>query len=79
MNKTSAVPLALGAACAALLCLPRLRRPDQISYDDLQRQLRQIHDDLFIQRQMSIRSRLILNDAHRLIHGVTKTLGKQPS
>ena len=79
MNKATAVPLALGAACAALLCLARLRRPDAISHDDLQRQLRQIHDDLFIQRRISVRSRQVLNDAHRLIHGVTKALEKQPS
>lgn len=79
MNKATAVPLALGAACAAPLCLARQRRPDRISHADLQRQLRQIHDDLFLQRRLSVRTKQVLNDAHRLIHGVTKALEKQPS
>lgn len=79
MNKACAVPLALGAACAALLCLARQRRPDAISNADLRRQLRQIHDDLFLQRRLSVRTQQVLNDAHKLIHGVTKTLEKQPS
>jgi hypothetical protein len=79
LNKASAVPLALGTACVALLCLARLCRPDRVSHADLQRQLSQIHQDLFIQRRFSVRSRRVLNDAHRLIHGVTKALEKQPS
>ncbi len=79
MNKCSAVPFALGAAFAALLCLARRRHPEQVSDADVQKQLRQIHNDLFVQRRLSIHTQSVLNDAHRLIHGVTKSLEKQPS
>ena len=79
MNKCSAVPLALGAAFAALLCLARRRQPGQFSDDEVHKQLRRIHEDLFVQRRLSVESRRVLNDAHRLIHGVTKSLEKQSS
>ena len=79
MNKCTAVPLALGAALAALICLARRRQPEPVSDADLRTQLRQIHDDLFIQRRLTIDNRRVLNDAHRRISGVTKALEKQPS
>ena len=79
MNKSSAVALALGAAFAALLCLARRRDPEQFSNAEVRKQLRQIHDDLFLQRRLTVESRQVLNDAHHRICAVTKALGKQPS
>ena len=79
MIKCTAVPLALGAAFAALLCLARRRQPDQFCDAEIRTQLRQIHDDLLVQRRLSVHAQRVLNDAHHLIHGVTKTLEKQPS
>ena len=77
--KCSLVPLALGAACAALVCLTRRQRPVPVRDPSLELRLRQIHDDLFVQRRLTIRTQQVLNDAHRLIHGVSKGLEKQPS
>jgi hypothetical protein len=56
--------LAIGAALGALLCLVRRRRPEPVTDADLQKQLRQIHDDLFIRRRLTVESRQVLNDAH---------------
>ncbi len=79
MNKCSAVALALGAACAALVCLTRRQQPALAGGANLETRLRQIHDDLFLQRRLSIHIQQVLNDAHKLIHGVSKGLEKQPS
>jgi hypothetical protein len=68
---------AMATAVVALYCMPRHPKPGDAG--DLPNQLRQIHADLKIQRRAIDDSRSVLNDAHRLIHGVTKTLGKQPS
>ena len=46
---------------------------------DSDNQLRQIHSDLNIQRRAIHDTRSVLNDAHKLIHAVTKSLAKQPS
>ncbi len=76
--KSSLVPLALGAACAALFCLVRRQKTTTGNFD-IEAGLRQIHKDLFLQRRLSIRTRLVLNDAQKLIHAVSKGLEKQPS
>jgi hypothetical protein len=69
---------AIATAVAALYCLSH-RHLEASGSGDLPNQLRQIHADLKIQRVAIDDSRSLLNDARRLIHGVTKTLGKQPS
>jgi hypothetical protein len=77
MTRLCAVFGAIATAVAALYCLSRRRV--EPGGADLPNQLRQIHADLKIQRRAIDDSRSVLNDAHRLIHGVTKTLEKQPS
>ena len=79
MNKCSLAPLALGAACAALVCLARRQQPAPAGDPNIEKRLRQIHDDLFLQRRLSVHTQQVLNDAHKLIHTVSKGLEKQPS
>ncbi|MFP5227413.1 MAG: hypothetical protein ACLGXA_07260 [Acidobacteriota bacterium] len=77
--KCSLVPFTLGAACAALFCLVRRQQPAQAAEAGLEKRLRQIHDDLFLQRRLSVRTQLVLNDAHKRISAVSKGLEKPAS
>lgn len=80
MTKLSTVSVAIAAAVAALFCLSRLRQqPAAGNTGAVLDQFRQIHSDLKIQRRAIDDSRSVLNDAHKLIHTVSKGLAKQPS
>jgi hypothetical protein len=80
LNKLCAVFAALAAAVAALIYFSRPRQKSASCLTgDIPDLLRQIRRDLKEQRRSIYDSRSVLNDAHRLIHTVSKGLGKQPS
>jgi hypothetical protein len=76
VTRLSTVSVAIAAAVAALFCLSRLRQEPAGTVRD---QLHQIHSELKIQRRAIDDCRSVLNDAHKLIHTVSKGLAKQPS
>ena len=80
MTRLCAVLVALAAAVAALIYFTRRREKSASCLTgDIPDLLRQIRRDLKEQRRSIYDSRSVLNDAHRLIHAVSKGLGKQPS
>ena len=77
MTKVCAALVALAAAVAALVYFTRRRQ--EPAPGDLRNLLKQIRCDLKVQRRAIYDSRSVLNDAHKLIHAVSKGLKKQPS
>ena len=70
------VGLAAGWAIGDLL---RRYRQGVEQLDDLRRQLPQPYTAVLFQQRQLREIRGVLNDVHKMVCGVTKTLGKQPS
>jgi hypothetical protein len=79
LTKVCAALVALAAAVAALVYFTRRRQETAPGLNSgIHELLRQIRCDLKVQRRAIYDSRSVLNDAHKLIHAVSKGLEKQP-